>query len=72
MNVTKLLRACEKAQLWNESVYLYKEDGQHDSAVRVMIEHPDAFANDLFLDCVQKVGVICHMPICPYAHMSLS
>ncbi|KAJ1426287.1 hypothetical protein B484DRAFT_397626 [Ochromonadaceae sp. CCMP2298] len=55
MNVTKLLRACEKAQLWNESVYLYKEDGQHDSAVKVMVEHPDAFAHDVFLDCVQKV-----------------
>ena len=26
MNVPKLLRACEKAQLWNEAVYLYKED----------------------------------------------
>lgn len=55
MNVVKLLRACEKAQMWNESVYLYKEDGQHDSAVRIMVDHPDAFAHDLFLDCVQKV-----------------
>jgi clathrin heavy chain len=55
MNIVKLLRACEKAQMWTESVYLYKEDGQHDSAVRVMTEHPDAFAHDLFLDCVQKV-----------------
>lgn len=55
MNVVKLLRACEKAQMWNESVYLYKEDGQHDSAVRVMVDHPSAFHHDLFLDCVQKV-----------------
>lgn len=55
MNVVKLLRACEKAQMWNESVYLYKEDGQHDSAVRIMVDHPAAFAHDLFLDCVQKV-----------------
>jgi len=36
-------------------VYLYKEDGQHDSAVRTMIEHSVAFQHDLFLDCVQKV-----------------
>jgi clathrin heavy chain len=55
MNVTKLLRACERALLWNEMVYLYKEDGQHDSAVRTMIEHSVAFQHDLFLDCVQKV-----------------
>jgi clathrin heavy chain len=28
MNVVKVLRACERALLWNETVYLYKEDGQ--------------------------------------------
>jgi clathrin heavy chain len=55
MNITKVLRACEKALLWNETVYLYKEDGQHDSAVRTMIDHSVAFQHDLFLDCVQKV-----------------
>merc|ERR1711871_1078185 len=55
MNVVKLLRACEKALLWTEAVYLYKEDGQHDAAVKVMTEHALAFAHDLFLDCVQKV-----------------
>ena len=55
MNITKLLRACERALLWNEMVYLYKEDGQHDSAVRTMVEHTVAFQHDLFLDCVQKV-----------------
>lgn len=55
MNVVKLLRACEKALLWHETVYLYKEDGQHDAAVRTMIDHPTGFIHDLFLDCVQKV-----------------
>jgi len=55
MNVIKLLRSCEKALLWTEAVYLYKEDGQHDSAVKTMIDHPVAFVHDLFLDCVQKV-----------------
>lgn len=54
-NVVKLLKACEKALLWNETVYLYKEDGQHDSAVRTMIDHCVAFHQDLFLDCVCKV-----------------
>lgn len=55
MNVVKLLRACDKAQMWNESVYLYKVDQQYDAAVRVMIEHPDSWHHDNFLDCVQKV-----------------
>jgi clathrin heavy chain len=36
-------------------VYLYKEDGQHDSAVKVMVDHAASFKHDLFLDCVQKV-----------------
>ena len=54
-NVVKLLKACEKAQLWNETVYLYKEDGQHDAAVKTMTDHPSAFSQDLFLDCVSKV-----------------
>lgn len=54
MNVPKMLRACEKALLWDETVYLYKEDGQPDNAVKTMIEHPIAFHHELFLDCIQK------------------
>ena len=54
-NVVKLLKACEKALLWNETVFLYKEDGQHDAAVKTMTEHCAAFSQDLFLDCVTKV-----------------
>jgi hypothetical protein len=55
MNVVKVLRACEKALLWNETVFLYKEDGQHDSAIRTMTDHSVAFKQDLFFECVQKV-----------------
>lgn len=55
MNVVKILKACERALMWNEAVYLYKEDGQHDSAVKTMIDHSVCFKNDLFLDCVCKV-----------------
>ena len=51
----QVLRACEKALLWAETVYLYKEDGQHDAAVKTMVDHSGAFAQDLFLDCVVKV-----------------
>ena len=55
MNITKLLRACERAGLWTEMVYLYKEDHQFDSAIKVMIEHINAFHHEVFLDCVTKV-----------------
>ena len=55
MNVVKILKACEKALLWDEAVYLYKEDGQHDAAIRTMVEHSVCFKNDIFLDCVIKV-----------------
>lgn len=55
MNISKLLRACEKARLWNEAVFLFKEDGQFDSAVKMMVQHPTAFIHELFLDCCQKV-----------------
>ena len=35
MNVVKVLRACEKALLWNETVYLYKVSTVHtDNSVR--------------------------------------
>lgn len=55
MNISKILRACEKGLHWDHAVYLYKEDGQYDNAVRTMVDHPVAFAQDLFLDCIQKV-----------------
>lgn len=52
----QVLRACERALLWDEAVYLYKEDGQYDSAVKTMIDHCVCFKHELFLDCVTKVG----------------
>jgi clathrin heavy chain len=55
MNINKILRACERALLWGETVYLYKQDNQHDAAIKTMVDHPSSFAHDLFLDCVQKV-----------------
>lgn len=55
INKNKLLRACERARCWDETVYLYKMDNQHDNAVRTMIEHSICFQHDLFLECVQKV-----------------
>lgn len=55
MNIPKVLKACDRARLWDEAVFLFKEDEQQDSAVKMMIEHPTAFKHDLFLDCCQKV-----------------
>jgi len=55
INTPKLLRACEVARLWDETVFLLKEDEQFDSAVKTMIDHATAFQDDLFLECVQKV-----------------
>jgi len=55
LNTPKLLAACAKALMWDEVVFLYKEDNQADNAVRTMIEHATAWKQDLFLDCIQKV-----------------
>ncbi|CAM9577248.1 unnamed protein product [Chrysoparadoxa australica] len=54
LNINKVLRACEKALMWNEAVFLYKEDQQYDSAIRTMAEHCSSFQHDLFIECVQK------------------
>mmetsp|Transcript_6616 Transcript_6616/g.19405 ORF Transcript_6616/g.19405 Transcript_6616/m.19405 type:complete len:1731 (-) Transcript_6616:203-5395(-) len=55
LNVSKVVRACERARLFQPAVYLYMHDKQHDSALKVMMERTPAFDNDLFLDCVIKV-----------------
>lgn len=55
LNINKILRACERALMWGETVYLYKQDNQHDAAIKTMVDHPSSFVHDLFLDCVQKV-----------------
>ena len=55
LNVSKVVRACERARLWSPAVYLYMADKQADSAVKTMTEHASAFDNDLFLDSIIKV-----------------
>ena len=55
LNVSKLVRSCERARLWSPAVYLYMQDKQADNAVKVMTEHASAFDNDLFLDSIVKV-----------------
>jgi len=55
LNVSKVVRACERARLWDPAVYLYMHDKQHDNALKVMMERANAFDNDLFLESVTKV-----------------
>lgn len=55
LNVTKVVRACEKARLYKPAVYLYMQDKQHDNAIKTMMERSNAFDNDLMLDSVTKV-----------------
>lgn len=55
LNVSKVVRACERARLYKPAVYLYMQDKQHDNAIKTMIERAPAWENDLFLDAVTKV-----------------
>jgi len=55
LNVSKVVRACERARLWSSAVYLYTADKQADNAVKVMTEHASAFDSDTFLDAIVKV-----------------
>ena len=55
LNVSKVVRACERARLFQPAVYLYMQDKQHDNAIKTMIERSPAWENDLFLDAVTKV-----------------
>lgn len=56
LNVSKLLRVCERYLLWNEAVYLHSNYDEHDNAVKIMMEHsPTAFKHDSFSNIIQKV-----------------
>jgi len=55
LNVSKVVRACERARLWDPAVYLYMHDKQHDNALKVMMERANSYDSDLFLESVVKV-----------------
>lgn len=55
LNVSKVVRACERARLFKPAVYLYMQDKQFDNAIKTMMERSNAWENDLFLDSVTKV-----------------
>jgi len=56
LNVSKLLRECERYWLWPEAVFLHSHWEEYDNAIKTMIEHsPTAFAHDTFVNLIQKV-----------------
>ncbi|GMH86760.1 hypothetical protein TL16_g10645, partial [Triparma laevis f. inornata] len=55
MNVTKTIKACERARLWTEAVFCYQKDGQPDAAVKTMMEHSISFDHELFLTLIVSV-----------------
>ena len=55
LNVSKVVRACERARLFKPTVYLYMQDKQYDSAVKTMMDRAPSWENDLFLDSITKV-----------------
>lgn len=55
LNVSKVVKACERARLFSPAVYLYVADKQFDSAIKVMMERAPAFVHDIFLDAIVKV-----------------
>lgn len=55
LNVSKVVRACERARLFPPAVYLYMTDKQYDAAVKIMMDRAPSFNNEMFLDCIVKV-----------------
>jgi len=56
LNVSRLLRVCERYQLWPETVFLYSHYDEFDQAIQVMIEHsPFAWQHEQFVSLIQRV-----------------
>jgi len=55
LNVSKVVRACERARLFPPAVYLYMQNKEFDNAVKVMMDRTPAFEHELFLDAIVKV-----------------
>jgi len=57
LHIPKLIRACEKFQMWPEAVFLHSQYDQYDEAILCMIEHsPSAWKHDLFSQNIVKVS----------------
>ncbi|XP_065664296.1 clathrin heavy chain 1 [Hydra vulgaris] len=59
VNIPKVLRACEQANLWSELVFLYDKYEEFDNAVVTMMKHPTvAWKEGLFKEVITKVANI--------------
>ncbi|EEB07199.1 clathrin heavy chain Chc1 [Schizosaccharomyces japonicus yFS275] len=56
LNMAKVIRACEQAEMWQETVFLYVHDQSFDNAADVMMEQPTAFDHQSFKDIIIKVA----------------
>ena len=57
LNTPKLIRACEKFQMWEETVFLYSNYNEYDNAVNTMLEHsPSAWRHDIFVQNINNVS----------------
>mmetsp|Transcript_185 Transcript_185/g.179 ORF Transcript_185/g.179 Transcript_185/m.179 type:complete len:1699 (-) Transcript_185:18-5114(-) len=57
INIPKLIRACGKWHMWEETVFLYSQYEEFDNAVLTMMEHsPSCWRHDLFVQNILKVA----------------
>eukprot|EP00053_Salpingoeca_punica_P012105 m.107985 g.107985 ORF g.107985 m.107985 type:complete len:1673 (-) comp15857_c0_seq1:337-5355(-) len=57
VNIPKVLRAAEQANLWSELVFLYEKYDEFDNAVLTMMRHPTvAWRENAFKDMIIKVA----------------
>eukprot|EP00163_Fabomonas_tropica_P025672 TRINITY_DN4486_c0_g1_i1.p1 TRINITY_DN4486_c0_g1~~TRINITY_DN4486_c0_g1_i1.p1 ORF type:complete len:1704 (-),score=653.64 TRINITY_DN4486_c0_g1_i1:69-5180(-) len=57
VNIPKLLRACETAELWAELCFLYMQYDEFDNAALTMIRHsPEAWDHAGFKEVINKVA----------------
>ena len=57
LNVSKLIRVCNKYQLWKEVVYLHSNYKEYDQAVKVIMEHsPSCFNHETLVNNLLKVS----------------
>eukprot|EP00742_Colponemidia_sp_Colp-10_P000714 GILJ01000776.1.p1 GENE.GILJ01000776.1~~GILJ01000776.1.p1 ORF type:complete len:1719 (+),score=373.80 GILJ01000776.1:96-5252(+) len=57
VNIPKLLRACERHQMWAEAVFLYMHYDEYDNAVNTMMQHsPVCWTHELFGQAIVKVS----------------
>jgi len=57
LNITKLIRVCERYQMWPECVFLQSHYDEYDNAVCTMMDHsPSSWWHDIFIQNILKVS----------------